>query len=273
MKKISVVGLGWLGLPLAQALLANGHQVQGSKSSSEGVEQAQSEGVECQLFNTTLDFSLRNPKVKSLFSVDTLVLTLPPTGHHGHAKYPMIMAALAKTAEYCGAKQIIFTSSTSVYGQYMDVVNEFSMTLPITESAKAVLKAEQAILAAVKIPVTIVRLGGLLGGERTPMAWMARKDTFDRPHQCVNLVDRKDAVAAICAIIEAEPNRTIYNVVSPIHPTRYEYYTRIAVDHRLPLPTFTEEVHHGLMSKAPYVDGQRICQALPFNYQYSIYPA
>ncbi|VEB00397.1 Nucleoside-diphosphate-sugar epimerase [Klebsiella pneumoniae] len=38
MKKVAIVGLGWLGMPLALSLTARGWQVTGSKTTQDGVE-------------------------------------------------------------------------------------------------------------------------------------------------------------------------------------------------------------------------------------------
>lgn len=38
MKKVAIVGLGWLGMPLAMSLSARGWQVTGSKTTQDGVE-------------------------------------------------------------------------------------------------------------------------------------------------------------------------------------------------------------------------------------------
>ncbi len=40
MKKVAIVGLGWLGMPLALSLTARGWQVTGSKTTQDGVEAA-----------------------------------------------------------------------------------------------------------------------------------------------------------------------------------------------------------------------------------------
>ena len=40
MKKVAIVGLGWLGMPLAMSLSARGWQVTGSKTTQDGVEAA-----------------------------------------------------------------------------------------------------------------------------------------------------------------------------------------------------------------------------------------
>lgn len=46
MKKVAIVGLGWLGMPLAMALSARGWQVTGSKTSPDGVDAARRCGID-----------------------------------------------------------------------------------------------------------------------------------------------------------------------------------------------------------------------------------
>ncbi len=49
MKKVAIVGLGWLGMPLAMSLAARGWQVTGSKTTLDGVEAARMSGIESYL--------------------------------------------------------------------------------------------------------------------------------------------------------------------------------------------------------------------------------
>lgn len=43
MKKVAIVGLGWLGMPLAMSLSARGWQVTGSKTTQDGVRSGPNE--------------------------------------------------------------------------------------------------------------------------------------------------------------------------------------------------------------------------------------
>ena len=49
MKKVAIVGLGWLGMPLAMSLSARGWQVTGSKTTQDGVEAARMSGIDSYL--------------------------------------------------------------------------------------------------------------------------------------------------------------------------------------------------------------------------------
>ena len=45
-EKVAIVGLGWLGMPLAMSLAAKGWQVTGSKTTRDGVEAARMCGID-----------------------------------------------------------------------------------------------------------------------------------------------------------------------------------------------------------------------------------
>ena len=49
MKKVAIVGLGWLGMPLAMSLSARGWQVTGSKTTQDGVEASRMSGIDSYL--------------------------------------------------------------------------------------------------------------------------------------------------------------------------------------------------------------------------------
>ena len=54
-KKVSIVGCGWLGVPLAVQLLAEGYLVKGSTTSPEKVPLLQQTGVEAYAASLTPD--------------------------------------------------------------------------------------------------------------------------------------------------------------------------------------------------------------------------
>ena len=45
MRQISILGCGWLGLPLAKSLLQNGFSIKGSTTSLEKISLLESEGI------------------------------------------------------------------------------------------------------------------------------------------------------------------------------------------------------------------------------------
>lgn len=271
MYKVSVIGLGWLGLKLAQYLQSINMSVIGSRSSQEGVEEALSNGIDCLLFNTAIKETLKDKDIKKLFNCHTLVITLPPNKNYGFADYPTVIETLAKTAEYSGVQHIIFTSSTSVYGQQVITVDETSKLFPKTESAKAIVVAERALFTNIDTDVTIVRLGGLFGGKRLPQNWIPQNRLMERPKHRINFIHRNDVILAISELIRnGGEGKEIYNIVSPEHPTRKDFYTAIAQKYSMELPDFAEEADTSIHYYG-YVKGNKLTDKYSFQYQHSIY--
>ena len=55
-RTVAVLGCGWLGLPLAKALLAAGYQVAGTTTSPEQVPVLTAAGIEAHLLRLSPDF-------------------------------------------------------------------------------------------------------------------------------------------------------------------------------------------------------------------------
>lgn len=285
-KSVSIIGLGWLGLPLALALKKEGDstlKIVGTKTDSKGIASvnaiAKTEGIDTLLFNTTLDFSLREKGIWSLFSSDTVVITLPPSAHHGSRKYPAIIKALVKTAKYCGAKRIVFTSSISVYGvnslskqnEHVTITEECPLN-PITPSAKALVEIEDFLLNHQPLPTTIFRLGGLIGTHRHPITHLSDKP-LQNPYGGVYLVHRNDVIAAFLKLIFSQfTNKSIYNIVAPETPTRIDYYTDMAKLYSLAPPLLEDKIKEEQdPSPTITIDSNKFCHTYNFQFNKSIY--
>ena len=77
MKKVAIVGLGWLGMPLAMSLSARGWQVTGSKTTQDGVEAARMSGIDSYLLRMEPELVCDSDDLDALMDVDALVITLP----------------------------------------------------------------------------------------------------------------------------------------------------------------------------------------------------
>ncbi|WP_250148488.1 NAD(P)-binding domain-containing protein, partial [Serratia marcescens] len=77
MKKVAIIGLGWLGMPLALSLMGRGYDVVGSKTTPDGVEAARMSGIECYQLELTPELECDPDDLESLLRVDALVVTLP----------------------------------------------------------------------------------------------------------------------------------------------------------------------------------------------------
>lgn len=239
--KISIIGGGWLGLSLAQSLLAKNYQVVVTKREREGIAKAESLGVDGIQFS--LGDELSAPELTPLFDADLLFLNIPP-GRKSFAAERFVgnMRQLIRYARHQGVSRCIFISTTSVYGDKSRTVYEYSAVEPVTQSAQAHVDLERIVREVFAKDGAILRLSGLIGGERHPARFMAGRKNIENGQQRVNLVHRDDVIAAVEKLIELDKFGQTYHLSATDHPTRAEYYTQAAKALNLPVPEFLDDV-------------------------------
>ena len=98
--------------------------------------------------------------------------------------------------------------------------------------------------------VTILRCGGLMGGERIPAKYFAGK-TINTGKIPVNYVHQEDVIQIITMILEKGFWHETFNVVSPEHPLREEIYLKNCADLGFEKPIFeepTEQIPYKIIS-------------------------
>jgi len=226
---ISILGCGWLGLPLLKSLVADGHNVKGSSRNPETLAKISKSGAGAFRIDLPQDLP-----ADFTDECDVLIFTLPPGGRKFGAeatdKYLAAIASLAEWLSWPDGPALIYTSSTGVYGGLQGVVTEQTEPRPDTHSARAVRRAEEWFMSG-RCPLTILRLAGLVAEDRHPGRFFGGKDRpiplADTP---VNLVHRDDVIAAVKQCLQNNGTPTIYNVCAAAHPTKGDFYTRAAED-------------------------------------------
>ncbi|MEH2920211.1 SDR family oxidoreductase [Samsonia erythrinae] len=266
MKKVSIVGLGWLGMPLALALNGLGYQVTGSKTTQDGVEAARMSGIECYQLVLTPELACEAEALRTLLQVDVLIVTLPASRTaEGGEGYTQAVQQLVNMARVFHVPRIIFTSSTSVYGDDSGVVKENSPLRPTTSAGKTLASLEQWLQNLPDTSVDVLRLAGLVGGERHPGRFLAGKTNLPHGNHGVNLVHQEDVLSAILLLLKRPSGGHVYNLCAPRHPARQDFYPEQARRLNLVPPQFAPLTDH---REGRIVDGQRICHELGFEYQY-----
>lgn len=235
---ISILGCGWLGLPLGAALVKEGYTVKGSTTTAEKLGRLSAVGIEPFLIQATP--RLEGEQLTAFFEANTLIITIPPSRKQGDIIpfYNKIMDSVGFYLKNSPIQNVIYTSSTGVYKDINDTVTEASPLLPSRDSQKAALAAEQYLQKNTK--VTILRLAGLIGGNRHPVKYLAGRTDLSNADAPVNLVHREDVVQVIQALLNQKKWGGIYNVCSDEHPTRKVYYTQQAIKKGLQPPTFSD---------------------------------
>jgi len=262
--QISILGCGWLGLPLGESL-AKSHTVKGSVTSAEKFMLLQEKGI--MPFRIDLNAPDEATIRDFLHGSDALIICIPPKAAlKSDLSYPERIKVLIPYIASSGVKSVLFTSSISVYGESdaLPVVDETTTPNPQTESGKQVFAAEQLLQECVDFKTTIVRLGGLVGGERHPVYHLAGKQNLENAYGPVNLVDREECIAIITRVIQKGCWGEVFTAVHPLGETRKEYYTGKAQELGLPLPHFSETG----ITKGKIVKGQqKLAELLDFSFK------
>lgn len=255
MKKISILGCGWLGLPLAKSLLKKGFSVKGSTTSTEKIAVLEAAGIE--------PFQLEVSETKIIGAItmfiensEILIINIPPklrgnSAENFVAKIQNLLPFIANSS----VKKVVFISSTSVYEDqpWSDenpiIYDENSLPNAQSESGKQLLETEQFLQNNKNFQTTVIRFGGLIGEDRHPIRFLAGRKNIENPDAPINLIHQLDCIGIIELIIkkglrQAQYDRELktetFNAVAPFHPTRKDYYTQKAIALNLALPEFEQ---------------------------------
>ncbi|PLC59587.1 NAD-dependent epimerase/dehydratase family protein [Photobacterium carnosum] len=236
--KVSICGCGWLGLPLALSLKSQAIEVWGSKTTIEGANVLQQQGINSCLLTLPLIGDI-DPAIVQFLTTDVLIIAIPPGRKNldpqDHIEKVMSLATAAKKA---GCQRIIFISTTSVYDPLQGEVLETTPVNPSSASGQLHYALEQQLRQQWQQQLTVLRLSGLIGPQRHPVTFLSGRQQLSAAKQPVNLVHLDDCIGVITAIITQHPSMPIMHLAASTHPTREQYYTAMAIKLQLPLPEF-----------------------------------
>jgi nucleoside-diphosphate-sugar epimerase len=240
MKKISILGCGWLGLPLAKSLIENEFSVKGSTTSSDKISVLQDAGIDAfqieigeSQIKGTIDSFLENSEI--------LIIDIPPKlRKEGSENFVKKIQNLIPFIEKSSVEKVIFISSTSVFADDNSVVTDATKPNSNSKSGKQLVEAEHLLQSNQNFKTTVIRFGGLIGNDRHPIHFLAGRTNIENPDAPINLIHQEDCIKIIERIIEMNYWNETFNAVAPFHPTRKGYYTQKALELNLPLPEFDE---------------------------------
>lgn len=265
MKKISILGAGWLGNPLALQLKSNGYQLKVSTTTPEKISFFNENDIESFIVNVGSNAGSENLD-NLLTDTDILIITIPP----GRSKpsgitYVDRIKSVIPFIEKHGIKNVIYTSSTTVYLSLKGNVNEETPIVPISEMDQQIFEIENLLLNNRNFNATILRLGGLIGEDRHPVKFIVKKENVDDANNPVNMIHRTDIIRFAEKIIENEIPNDVFNIVAPVNLNRRDFYTREASKLGLsPLPNFTDNPNADLRK----VSGEKISKKYGLDYLY-----
>lgn len=228
-----IIGLGWLGSAVAEKLELNSVPFWGTHRS---------------------DFNWEKDAFPELLC-DVLLLNTPPLV----SLPPDLFVAKIPKGKY---QRIIFISSSSVYGLAEGTITEASTPVPHTASAKWLYAVETQLKESFQKELTLIRPGGLIGGNRHPAFQLAGRSNLPGGLTPINLIHRDDLTEIIYQLSLLTEPPTLVNAVAPHHPSRQSYYETWAQRLKLPSIHFTSEESHQKVISSDVLPG--------FNYQWKV---
>ena len=262
-KNISILGCGWLGLPLAKALIATHFSVKGSTTSFDKLATLEENKIQPFLLSLNENEIIGNID-DFLEASEVLIIDVPPK-LRGNCSENFVakIKTLIPFIEKSSVTKVLFVSSTSVYADDNLIVTEQTIPKPQTEGGKQLLEAEKLLQNNKKFQTTILRFGGLIGEDRHPIKFIAGRENLENPDAAINLIHQKDCIGIILKIIETNSWNEIFNAVAPFHPTRETYYTQKAIESNLVLPKFNTEKP----SIGKVISSEKIIEVLDYTFQ------
>lgn len=264
-KTIAIAGLGWIGLPLAHHLSTLGYKIRGSVTSKEKAAMMSSQGIDTFAIEI-LEEGIQGESAKFLKDASILIVLIPPgirrnTGGDFVKKMSNLLSMIVKNL----VEKVILVSSTSVYGDVQGLVTEKDDPIPSNSVGRQLLQVEEFFSDSQKINLSIVRFGGLFGGNREPVRYLAGRENLIDGNAPVNLIHRDDCIAILTEIIKQDAFGYTFNAVIPKHPKKRVYYKQKALTLNLSPPHYSDED-----TERPYkqVDSVNISTILNYSFKY-----
>ncbi|MBA4053580.1 MAG: NAD(P)-dependent oxidoreductase [Marivirga sp.] len=238
---LSIIGCGWFGLHFAKDLIRQGHYVKGSTTSTGKLPLLENENIEPFL----IDLSNSNQQLPdpSFFRCDVLVITIPPKVRANlQNTYISTIQSLIDLVKLHHVRDVLYISSTGVYGDSNNDVDETTIPTPDSLSGKVSLEAEYLFKSEALFRTTIIRFGGLIGPGRDPANFFSGKKNIPNGQAPVNLIHLEDCCGICSAIIKKRAFGYVINACAPEHPKKMDFYLRACIRKGVPEPEFIDEL-------------------------------
>jgi nucleoside-diphosphate-sugar epimerase len=182
---------------------------------------------------------------KALNSIEEVVVAIAPNKGSSYKETYLDTAKTFSTilAQNDSVKHLVYLSSTSVYGDRNgEWVSEETDLDPKSENSKTLCDTEALYLqqSSSKLLVTVLRLGGIYGPDRTHAARVKRLVGASLPgsgNAFCNWVHQEDVVRSIDWVLKNQLFG-VYNICSNDHPLKKELYNSITTEINAPQITW-----------------------------------
>lgn len=207
MKKIGIIGYGWLGERLASSLSGK-YTLSATTTTENKADELNNKGINA-VTASFPDYQLAEPlsQWEEIKNIDVLIITIPVSEKSCcvSSLYNRIQNLSAFIGDFKG--QMFLMSSTGVYP---DLPKEF------TEEDVPLEKVSGERMLRNKYPqLNILRLGGLMGDNR-----LLKNYNVGNLDHAVNHIHYADIGGIISEMIGKEADAKLYNVTAPVHPAK-----------------------------------------------------
>lgn len=249
LSKIAIIGCGYIGKALAKYWFSKDHTITVTTRSQEKANELSQIAHNVHILADINEEDL----TRVVQNQDIIVITIAADNASAYEKtYLNTAKTLAKVlAKPNSVKQIIYTSSTSVYGEHEGAwVDEMTTPAPHNAQSQILLETER-ILLSLKNPSTNVclfRLGEIYGPNREIRERLRRLKGKTLPgtgENYTNLIHVDHIVTSIDQAIQRQL-QGIFNLCEDFHIPRMTFYQKICQKENLPQPTWDNKISpHG----------------------------
>lgn len=211
---ISILGGGWLGKPLADFLESKGYLIKISTASKENYDRLKKIGKNA--FQLMIQSDAVEGDATTFLEADILIINITPNRAELDKEQLASLIPLIATSTI---QNVLFISSTSVYPNLNRIVFEEEAI-----ETHHLYQSEQALLKHPGFETTVVRMAGLVGGERHPGQFFRKSGRIKNAQAPINLIHRVDCLEIIYQIIRQNCWGEIFNACSDNHPSKEHFY-------------------------------------------------
>jgi len=238
-KKVSILGCGWLGFPLARHFCEKGWTVKGSTTGEDKVNRLKEAGIIPYLIQ--LNPLYKGNSMEAFLDSELLIINIPPSLRKQTENYHVEqMEGFMKHIRSSRVRKVIYISSTSVYPDLNREVLEEDVTSIEQAESKTLFQAEEIFRTEKSLEVVIVRCAGLAGYDRNLVKHFAGKKDLLFGNAPVNLIHRDDVIGIVYELIEKGMWNRTYNISAPEHPLRKDLYSLLAVRYGYEPPQYVD---------------------------------
>jgi nucleoside-diphosphate-sugar epimerase len=229
--RVLIVGCGYVGLPLGESLVQQGHEVFGLRRTLDGAAELEALGIK------PIAADICQPdQLASLPGPFDWVVNLVSSGKGGVDAYQQVFLDGTRnliawlSTQPTPPKKFVYTSSTSVYGQTDgSVVKESSPTAPDSPTSKLLVQAEAILAEAATqgLPTVVLRVAGIYGPDRGHLFQKFCRNEArleGKGDRFINMIHRDDVVNSLVAALKSGRPGEVYNAVDDEPVAQIHFY-------------------------------------------------